>query len=75
VGYSLLNSVGLGELVAESVNDYVRIATELAHDAQRRRALRMGMRQRLRGSSLMDGNGLARALEALYRDACAGRRA
>ncbi|MSP50345.1 MAG: hypothetical protein EXQ95_13600 [Alphaproteobacteria bacterium] len=63
---ALLARVGLDDLIAGSADDYVAIAAALAGDPGRRRALRRGMRARLRASSLMDEAGFARAVEAAY---------
>ena len=56
---SLLSSVGLEELIARDVNDYVRVAAGLADDAARRAYLRTELRPRLAASPLCDGPGLA----------------
>jgi protein O-GlcNAc transferase len=64
---SMLRSLGLGELVAASADDYVRIAAALAVDAGRRAELRRTLRERVRRSPLCDGTGRARQLERLYR--------
>jgi predicted O-linked N-acetylglucosamine transferase (SPINDLY family) len=66
VGASLLAQVGLGELMAESEADYVRIAVELARAPARIRAYRKELRARLRASPLMDEAGFARRVEAAY---------
>ncbi len=66
-GLSILGSVGLGELVAGSDEDYVRIALELARDRARLAALRAGLRERMRASPLTDARAYARDLEASYR--------
>jgi predicted O-linked N-acetylglucosamine transferase (SPINDLY family) len=68
VGVSLLNNVGLPELVAETTEDYVRLAAALAHDLPRLRGLQSTLRQRLERSPLMDGARFARNVEAAYRD-------
>jgi predicted O-linked N-acetylglucosamine transferase (SPINDLY family) len=68
-GLSLLSTVGLPELVAHTESDYLRIACELALDRERLSQLRLGLRQRMRGSPLLDERGFTRALEALYRGA------
>lgn len=60
---SLLTTVGLPELVASSVEDYLRIAVDLAHDPARLRTLRHGMRERMRRSPLMDASGFTAAFE------------
>ncbi len=66
-GASLLTAAGLESLIAETVDDYIRIAIELARDEARRRALRDGMRARLRSSGLLSGADMARRLEEAYR--------
>ncbi|OGU10244.1 MAG: hypothetical protein A2075_21580 [Geobacteraceae bacterium GWC2_58_44] len=63
-GVSLLTNCGLTELIAESRDDYVTMARELAGNAGRLRQLREGLRGRLQGSPLMDGAGITRELEA-----------
>ncbi len=68
-GLSLLSVIGLPELIARSESDYLRIARELALDRGRLSRLRRGLRQRMRGSPLLDEAGFTGALEALYRDA------
>lgn len=67
VGASLLAAVGLPGLIARAPDEYVRAATELASDLPRLAALRRGLRDRMLGSPLCDGPGLARELEAAYR--------
>jgi predicted O-linked N-acetylglucosamine transferase (SPINDLY family) len=66
-GVRFLRAVGLGELIAESPEAYVRMATELARDLPRLAALRSGLRERMSRSPLMDAAGLTRNIEAAYR--------
>ncbi|MBK9132690.1 MAG: tetratricopeptide repeat protein [Gammaproteobacteria bacterium] len=66
-GYALLGMLGLGELIANDADEYVRIAVELANDPERLAALRAGLRPRLAASPLRDEPGLTRDLEAAYR--------
>ena len=66
-GSSLLQAVGLGELVAESPDEYVRIASELAGDSRRLADLRLSMRDRVSRSPLTDGVTFTRNLERRYR--------
>lgn len=66
-GLSILSNVGLPELVAESVEDYVRLATDLARDGSRLQLLRSGLRQKMLSSPLMDAPQFARDIEAAYR--------
>lgn len=61
--YAFLNAIGLSELVASDAGNYMRIATELASDIGRLKALRVGMRDRMRSSPLCDVNGFVTQLE------------
>ncbi len=67
VGVSLLNGVGLPELVAQSAQEYASIAIDLAKDLPRLAELRRMLRQRMRASPLMDARRFARDIEAAYR--------
>jgi predicted O-linked N-acetylglucosamine transferase (SPINDLY family) len=67
VGASLLEQVGLGDLVARNEADYVAIAERLAGDAPRLSGLRGDLRARVRSSALVDAAGHALAIEAAYR--------
>jgi predicted O-linked N-acetylglucosamine transferase (SPINDLY family) len=63
---TMLNAVGLDELVAMTTADYIEKAVALAGDAERQRVLRQGLRARMASSPLCDARGLAQALEAAY---------
>lgn len=65
--FSHLSNAGLGEMVADGPEAYIRIATELAYDLPRLAALRAGMRDRLRASPLLQAKRFTRGLEAAYR--------
>jgi protein O-GlcNAc transferase len=66
-GLSILSNLGLGELVADDGDAYVRIASGLAGDLPRLEGLRASLRQRLKNSPLMDAPQFARDVEAAYR--------
>jgi predicted O-linked N-acetylglucosamine transferase (SPINDLY family) len=66
-GVSLLNNVGLAELIAFSQDEYVRIAARLAGDLPRLTMLRASLRVRMEQSPLTDGKQFARDLETIYR--------
>jgi len=66
-GLSQLSNLGLPELAAFSEDDYVRIATQLAHDLPRVAELRATLRSRMKNSVLMDAPRFARQIEAAYR--------
>jgi protein O-GlcNAc transferase len=68
VGKSILENLGLGELVAKSPEQYVELCLQLAADPARLGALRAGMRERMRASPVLDGARLTRNIEAAYRD-------
>jgi predicted O-linked N-acetylglucosamine transferase (SPINDLY family) len=69
VGASLLSSVGLSEFAAPNAGAFVATAANLAGQPERLRELRRTMRERLRGSPLMNPIGLTRAIETAYRAA------
>jgi protein O-GlcNAc transferase len=64
---SMLHALKLDELIANSPARYVEIASTLAGDLARLSALRAGLRDRLRGSPLTDGQGRARQMGRVYR--------
>ena len=68
VGLSMLSSVGLDDLVADNGQDYVATAVSLAADHERRLRIREGLRDRMRGSALMDAQGHTRRIESAYRE-------
>jgi predicted O-linked N-acetylglucosamine transferase (SPINDLY family)/predicted SAM-dependent methyltransferase len=67
VGVSLLNNVGLPELVAVDTDEYLRIARDLAAAPDRLVAYRHGMRERMLGSGLMDSRRFGRDFGAALR--------
>jgi protein O-GlcNAc transferase len=64
---SILNAMGLKELIARNEDDYVRSAVELARNSARRSELRATLRERTKRSTISDGAAFARRLEAAYR--------
>lgn len=66
-GVTILTSLGLSELIAQSPEQYVRIAADLARNLDRLTDLRSSLCQRVRGSVLMDEVRYVRNLEAAYR--------
>ena len=67
VGASLLHVVGLGELVADTHDQFVEIAAAMAGDRAKLAEIRAGLRERMRSSALCDRDGFTRDLEAVYR--------
>ena len=76
VGVSLLSNVGLPELVANTPEEYISIASDLAADPTRLNGLRGSLRSKMSSSPLMDGARFAADVEAAYRQMwrewCAG---
>jgi predicted O-linked N-acetylglucosamine transferase (SPINDLY family) len=76
VGASILNAVGLSELVATTPEEFQRAAIALARNGARLAALRSGLRARVAASPLCDAPGFARnfetALRAMWQRWCDG---
>ncbi|MGO9933553.1 MAG: glycosyltransferase [Steroidobacteraceae bacterium] len=66
-GLSLLNTLGLGELVASTPEQYVEIALALAQDLPRLELMREGLRSRFEQSPLRDEKRFAANFEQLLR--------
>jgi predicted O-linked N-acetylglucosamine transferase (SPINDLY family) len=66
-GLSILNNLGLPELVTFSEDEYVKIAVSLANDLPRLAELRQTLRPRMENSVLMDAPHFAHQIEAAYR--------
>ncbi|MDR1462970.1 MAG: tetratricopeptide repeat protein [Azoarcus sp.] len=66
MGKAILENVGLHELVADSADAYVDIAVRLAHDHERLKTLRSGLRERMLASPLLDAPRMARSLETAF---------
>jgi len=66
-GVSILSNLGLPQLIAQNVEQYIDIAASLAADLPRLVELRAGLRRRIEQSPLMDAAGFTRDLEAAYR--------
>lgn len=67
VGASLLKQLNLPELIAETPEEYVSIAVNLAGDLPRLSTLRAGLRQRLLASPLSNAPQFTQDLESAYR--------
>lgn len=66
VGASLLHSVGYPEWIAESPDEYIQIAAQLASDRPALSAARAGLRSRMQASPLMDAESFVADLEQAY---------
>ncbi len=63
-GALLLTQVGIEELIADDIDEYVDKAVALACDRNRLDQLRSGLRQMMQNSPLCDGNRIALEMEA-----------
>ncbi len=68
VGVSLLSQVGAVDLIADSSQDYVRLAVALASDPERLAGLHATLRERMAQSPLCDGKAFASNVEQAYRE-------
>lgn len=67
-GLSLLENVGLGELAAESPEEYIEKAAALATDRELLTALHKNLRPMMQKSPVMDGRSYVREIEAMYEE-------
>lgn len=74
VGVSILTAAGLPQLVADSAEDFARIAAELAGQPESLGELRREMRHRLQQSVLLDGESFTGNLETVYENLIAAKR-
>ena len=68
MGVSFLSNLGLEELIAGDEVEYVEIGKRLAGDVESLNRQRLGLRERMEASPLMDADRFVRNLEAAYRD-------
>ncbi|HYQ44678.1 MAG TPA: tetratricopeptide repeat protein [Polyangiaceae bacterium] len=61
-------NVGLPELVANTAEDYLRVASALAENLEHLAEIRGSLRERMKQSPLMDGPRFTRDLEFAYRE-------
>lgn len=67
VGVSLLTQLGLADYIADTPEDYVHLAMQLASNVDKLAALRKNLRVRMANSLLCDGKNFTRRLEETYR--------
>jgi len=66
-GFSQASNLGLTELVARTLDEYISTASSLAGDLPRLAELRASLRGRMMASPLCDAVGWTRGIEAAYR--------
>jgi protein O-GlcNAc transferase len=67
MGVSIATNLGHPEWIAHTPDEYVEKAVMLAADPQKLNRIRLGLRQQLMDSPLMDSGKFSRSLEAAYR--------
>ena len=65
-GASILSQLGIRDLVAKNVDDYVRVAVDLARLPERQTTLRTTLRDRMKASPLMNARQFAGTIEEAY---------
>ena len=65
---SHLSTIGLPELVAGDRDDYIKLAVDLANNAERLVGLRAGLREKMASSPICDGKKFADSFAAIMRD-------
>lgn len=70
-GYSMLMNVGLGDMAADNVAEYIEIASALGKAPELVTELRSQLRTMVESSPLMDEAGYVRAMERIYVEAVA----
>ena len=68
IAASVLNAIGMPELVTETLDAYEELAVALATDPERMSALKQKLARRRRESRLFDPQAFARNLERAYRE-------
>jgi predicted O-linked N-acetylglucosamine transferase (SPINDLY family) len=63
----MLMNLGLPEWIATTEAEYIDKACRFARQPEALNALRLGLRERMKASPLMDGPAFAKGVEAAYR--------
>ncbi|MEO5375696.1 MAG: tetratricopeptide repeat protein [Alphaproteobacteria bacterium] len=65
-GHTVLANAGLGDLIADTIDDYIAKAAALARDRERLVTLRQTLRASLRDGPICDEVGITREMEAAF---------
>jgi protein O-GlcNAc transferase len=68
MGVTILTNAGLKELIAESSEEYIEIAVDLATDRARLETLRHNLREKVSDSPLMNQQAFTKNMENAYRE-------
>ena len=67
VGVSILNNINMPELIAQTYDEYINICTQLAVNLDHLSNVRVGLRERMNASPLLDTECFTTCIEAAYR--------
>ena len=67
VGASIITNVGLQNFIANDLNQYIDLAKKNSNDIDYLQVLRLGLREKLKKSSLCDGVSFAKDIEDAYK--------
>ncbi len=68
MGVTILTNAGLSELIAQTAEEYIKTASDLANDRERLKKLRRGLREKFSATPAMDQKRFARNMETAYRE-------
>ncbi len=68
VSYSILNQIGLPELAASTIEDYIELAVSLANNPRQLAEIRKQLRSRCQKSMLTNGEKFTELVESVYRE-------
>ena len=67
IGSSILSTLGHGEWVATSEDEYIQKAVNLASDIKKLNTIRGSLRKEMEQSPIMDHRGFVKKLEKVYK--------
>ena len=68
VGASILTNVGLTDFIAQDINNYIKLAVEMAANTNYLKEIRKTLRERMQGAPLCDARSFASDVETAYQD-------
>ena len=68
MGVTILTNAGMPELIAHNIDEYIKIASDLANDRERLKKMRHNLRDRVKDSPIMNQQAFARNMEAAYHE-------
>jgi len=68
VGASILTNVGLTNFIAQDIENYIKLAVEMAANTNYLQEIRKGLRERMQRAPLCDAHSFASDIETAYKD-------